>query len=53
MQTVNTNYIQKNYLDKASFQDDIVYGKCKDLIKITQSDKAFRDKAFKIASSRK
>ena len=49
MQTGNTNYIYKNDLDKACFQDDMVYGKYKDLTKRTQSDKVFRGKAFKIA----
>ena len=29
------------------------YGKSKDLVKRTQSDKVFRDKAFKIASNPK
>ena len=31
MQTGNTHYIYKNYLDKACFQHDMAYGKCKDL----------------------
>ena len=50
MQTGNTNFIYKNELDKACFQHDMAYGKSKDLIKRTQSDKVFKDKAFKIAS---
>ena len=29
IQTRNTNYIYKNNLDKASFQDDMTYGKYK------------------------
>ena len=33
MQTGGTNYIYKNKLDKACFQHDMAYGKCKDLIK--------------------
>ena len=50
MQTETTNFIYKNELDKACFQHDIAYSKSKDLLKITQSDKGLRDKAFKIAS---
>ena len=50
MQTGNTNFIYRNELDKACFQLDMAYGKSKDLVKRTQSDKRLRDKAFKIAS---
>ena len=50
MQTGNTNFIYKNELDKACFQHDVAYGKSKDLIKRTQSDKVLKDKTFKIAS---
>ena len=46
----NTDFIYKYELDKACFQHDMAYGKSKDLIKRTQSDKVFKDKAFKIAS---
>ena len=53
MQTGNTDFIYKNELDKACFQDDLAYGKTKDLAKRTQSDKVLKDKAFKIASSPK
>ena len=53
MQTGNTNFIYKNQLDKACFQHDMAYGKSKDLVKRTQSDKVLRDKAFKIASDPK
>ena len=53
MQTGNTDFIYKNELDKACFQHDMAYGKSKDLIKITQSDKVLRDKAFKIGSNPK
>ena len=53
MQTANTNFIYKNELDKACFQHDMAYGKSKDLVKRTQSDKVLRDKAFKIASDPK
>ena len=49
MQTGNTDFIYRNELDKACFEDDMAYGKSKDLGKITKSDKVLRDKAFKIA----
>ena len=39
MQTVNTDFIYKNELDKACFQHDMSYGKAKDLVRRTQSDK--------------
>ena len=35
MQTVHTNFICKNELDKACFQHDMAYGKTKDLVKRT------------------
>ena len=53
MQTGNTDFIYKNELDRACFQHDMAYGKSKDLIKRTQSDKVLRDKAFKTASDPK
>ena len=53
MQSGNTDFIYKNELDKACFQHDTAYGKSKDLVKRTQSDKVLRDKAFKIASDPK
>ena len=53
MQTGNTNFIYKNELDKACFQHDMAYGKTKDLVKRTQSDKVLKDKAFKIANDPK
>ena len=53
MQTGNTDFIYKNELDKACFQHDMAYGKSKDLIKRTQSDKVLKDKAFKIATNPK
>ena len=53
MQAGGTNYIYKNELDKACFQHDIAYGKCKDLKKRTQSDKVLKDKAFEIANNPK
>ena len=52
-QTGNTNFIDKNELDKACFQHDLAYGKSEDLVRRTQSDKVLRDKAFKIASDPK
>ena len=42
MQTGDTNYIYKNELDKAYFQNDTAYGDFKDLEKRTQSDKALK-----------
>ena len=53
MQTGNTDFIYKNELDKACFQHDMAYGKSKDLVRRTQSDKVLRDKAFKIVSDPK
>ena len=53
MQTGNTDFIYKNEPDKACFQHDMAYGKSKDLIKRTQSDKVLKDKAFKIESNPK
>ena len=51
MQTGNTDFIYKNELDKPCFQHNMAYGKSKDLIKRTQSDKVLKDKAFKIANN--
>ena len=51
MKTGNTDFIYKNKLDKACFQHDMAYGKSKDLLKITQSDKVLKAKAFKIAGN--
>ena len=51
MQTGNTDFIFKNELDTACFQHDMAYGKSKDLVKRTKSDKVLKDKAFKIASN--
>ena len=53
IQTGNTDFIYKNELGKACFQHDMVYGKTKDLVKRTQSDKVLKDKSFKIASDPK
>ena len=49
MQIGNTDFIYENELDKACFEQDMAYGKSKDLVKRTQWDKVLRDKAFKIA----
>ena len=51
MRTRNTDYIYKNDLDKAFFQHEIVYNKCKVLPKRTELHKVFRDKAFKISTT--
>ena len=53
MEIGNTNFIYKNELDKACFQHDMAYGKSKDLVKRTQSDKVLKDEALKIASDPK
>ena len=53
MQTGNTNLIYKNELDKACFEHDMAYGKTKDLVKRTQSDKVLTIKVFKTASDPK
>ena len=42
MQTGVADFIYINELDKACFQHDMAYGKAKDLIRRTQSDKAFK-----------
>ena len=52
-ETGGRSYIYKNELDKACFQQDMVYGDFKDLTKRTPSDKVLRDKAFNIAKSPK
>ena len=49
MQTGNTDFIYRNELDKVCFQDNMAYGKSKDLVKTTQSDKILKDKAFQNA----
>ena len=49
----NVGFIYKNELDNSSFQHDMAFGKWKDLVIRTQSDKVLRDKAFKIASDPK
>ena len=52
-ETVDTNYIYKNELDKACFQHDMAYGDFKDLKKRAIGDKVLGDKVFKIASDKK
>ena len=47
MQTGNTDFVYKNELHKACFQHDMAYGKEKDLVRRTQSDKVLNDKAYK------
>ena len=49
-ETGDTNFIYKNELDKACFQDDMAYGDFKDFNRRTLADKILRDKAFNIAS---
>ena len=51
MQTGNTIFIYRNELDKTCCQHDMAYGKSKNLIKRTQSDKVLKDKSFKIANN--
>ena len=51
VQTGNTDFIYKNEPDKACFEHDMTYGKTKDLVKRTQSDKVLKDQAFKIAGN--
>ena len=48
MQTENTDFLYRNELDEACFQNNMAYGKSKDLAKRTQSDKVSRDKALKL-----
>ena len=43
MQTENTDIIYKNELDKACFQHSMAYGKSKDSVKRTQSNKFLKD----------
>ena len=53
MQTAKTDFIYRNEFDKACFQNDMAYGKSKDLAKRIQSDRVLREKAFKIANDPK
>ena len=52
-ETGDTNYIYKNELDKACFQDDMAYEDFEDLALRTASDKILRDEAFNIAKNPK
>ena len=52
-ETEDSKYIYQNKLDKACFQQDIVYGDFKDLTRRTASDKILADKAFDIAKNPK
>ena len=53
MQRGDRNDIYRTDVDQACFQHDMPYGKYKDLNKRTQSDKALKDKAFKIENNTK
>ena len=53
MQSGNKDSIYRNELDKACFQHDMAYVKSEDLAKRTQSNEAWRNKAFKVASDPK
>ena len=44
-----TNYIYKNGLDKACFQQEMAYENIKDLSRRSAFEKILRDKAFNIA----
>ena len=48
MTTGNTDFSYRNQLDKACVQHDMAYGKSKELLKRTQSDKVLRDKALQL-----
>ena len=48
MQTVDANYIYKNKLDKACFQQDMAYDKYKDLQKRTKSDEVLKAKLLQL-----
>ena len=52
-ETIDSQYILQNELDKACFQHDMIYRDFKDLTRITASDKILRDKAFNIAKNPK
>ena len=51
MQTGDTNYIDRNDLDKVCFAHDAAYSDSKDLTKRTQSDKVLKNKTYEIASN--
>ena len=52
-ETGDTNYINKNQLDKACFAHDAAYSDSKDLTKRTVADKILRNRAFNIAKDPK
>ena len=52
-ETGDTNYIGKNYLDKACFQHDMAYGDFQDLARRAASDKSLNDKSFNISKNPK
>ena len=52
-ETVDTNYIYKDEIGIAFFQNDMAYGDFKVLARETASDNVLRDKAFNIAKNRK
>ena len=52
-ETEDWRYIYQNELDKAYFQNDIVYGDFKDLSRRTNSDKVLRNEVFNIAKNLK
>ena len=45
------SHIYKTQLDKACFQHDMAYRKCKDLKRRTQSDIVLKNEAYKIATN--
>ena len=53
IQTGDTNYIDKNKLDKACFAHDAAYSDFKDIKNRTAADKILRDKTYKIAKDPK
>ena len=52
-ETVSSQYIYQNELDKACFQHDMAYSEFKNLTRRTASDKILRDKAFNVAKNPK
>ena len=52
-ETGDSRYIFKNKLDKAYFQQDMIYEDFQDLSRRTASDKLLRDKGFNIAKNPK
>ena len=52
-ETVSSQYIYQNELDKTCFQHDMAYSEFKNLTRRTASDKILRDKAFNVAKNPK